>query len=163
MIRLRQGYGTTGRNEQNERAFRIFFLEHLIIVSSFGFRASDFLYQRIAPAMTVGGFQRDRERLKGHRVVVIEELAAESEEFGAGRDAADLVKELTGRFNAEADEVHILLQVVDLGGLPDAGRADGFVKRVHISEHVASRRAEHGRASVVFPEMAARLMLNREA
>jgi hypothetical protein len=36
---------------------------------------------------------------------VIEELAAESEEFAAGGSAADSGRELTGRFNAETDEV----------------------------------------------------------
>jgi hypothetical protein len=42
MIRLRQGYGATGRNEQDGSSFRIFFLEYLVIISSFGFRISDF-------------------------------------------------------------------------------------------------------------------------
>ena len=70
---------------------------------------------RIAPAMTSDWLQRDREGLERHRLVVIEELAAEREEIGASGGAADSVKELTGRFNAEADEVHILLHVVDLG------------------------------------------------
>lgn len=57
-------------------------------------------------------FQRNREGLERHRSVVIEELAAEGEEFGAGGGAADLVEELTGRLHAEADDVHILLHIV---------------------------------------------------
>lgn len=84
---------------------------------------------------------------------MIEELPAEGEEFGARGAAADLVEELPGRFHAEADEIHILLHIVDLGGFPDAGRADRFVKRVHIFEHVTPSRAEHGRTAALLANL----------
>ena len=51
---------------------------------------------------------------------MIEELAAEREEIGAVRSAADSVEKVTGRLHSESDEIHILLHVVDLGRFPDA-------------------------------------------
>ena len=102
----------------------------------------------------VGWVQRDREGLERHRFVVIEELAAKCEEIGAGRDASDLVEEFAGRFHAEANEVHILLHIINLGWFPDAGRADGFVKRVHVLEHIAAGRAEDGCAAAPLADLA---------
>ena len=51
----------------------------------------------------------------------------------------------------------------NLGGLRDTRRADGFVKRVHIFEHVAAGRAKDGRAAALLANLAEeRPMLNRE-
>ena len=84
---------------------------------------------------------------------MIEKLAAEREEVGAGRGAADFMQELTARLNAEADEVHILFMLLICADSPDARRADGFVKRVHILEHIAAGRAEDGGAATLFANL----------
>jgi hypothetical protein len=117
-------------------------------------RISDFRCSPHRAGHHVRWFQRDRERFERHGLFVIEEFAAEREEFGAGSGAADTVQELTSRFNAEADEIHILLHVIDLGRFPDAGGADGFVKRVDIREHVEAGRAEDGLALALLADLA---------
>ena len=49
----------------------------------------------------VGVVERQRERFEGHGAVVVEELLAEAEQAGGGRDAANLMQELSGRLDAD--------------------------------------------------------------
>src|SRR5439155_21328364 len=98
--------------------------------------------------------ERNRERLGRRQFVVIKKLRARREELLGGGDAPDAMQELTARFHAESDEVHVLLHVRYLRRLTNPANADRVVARVHICEHVATSRAEPRQACAVFADLA---------
>ena len=62
----------------------------------------------------IGVLERQRQRFERHWPVVVQELAADVEEVGGGRDAANLVQELAGRLDAHAEVVEVFLHLLHL-------------------------------------------------
>src|SRR5687767_10311066 len=71
---------------------------------------------------------------------MVEVLRAHRKEFGFGADAPDFVQESAGGLDAEPDEIHILLHLLDLRFLPDARGADGLVEAANVIEHITAGR-----------------------
>ena len=65
-----------------------------------GFRLSS----KLLAGHEVRLFKRQRERFERHGAVMVQELLADAEEIGGGRDTADLVQELAGWLDAHAPQ-----------------------------------------------------------
>src|SRR5687768_10867142 len=92
-----------------------------------------------------GEFQR--KGLQRHWVVVIQNVRAEGEEVASGFHPPDFVKESTGWFHAEADEIHVLLHSLHVHPFRETRSRGGLVQSVDVSQQLLSAGNGSGQPS----------------
>lgn len=101
----------------------------------------------------VGFLEIEGEGFERHGEVVAEVEFAKAEKFGFGGDAADVMEELPGGFDAEADVIQIFFHFLNVRGFPDVRRADGFIEGADVIEHVETGGDKEGFAALMLADL----------
>src|SRR5882724_9774778 len=112
--------------------------------------------QRLSKVFTghdVGFLEVEGEGFERHGEIVAEVGFAKAEEFRLGGDAADVVEELAGGFDAEADVVQIFFHFLNVRGFLYLRRAHGFIEGADVVEDIETGGDEEGFAALMLADL----------
>ena len=101
----------------------------------------------------VAWLQFQGKRFEGHRMPVIQELAAEPEEILPCGDTPDLVEEVRIGAHPQAHVVKVFLDALDVALLGEFGRSHGVKERVDVAQHIAPDRHLHCLTALELPDL----------